>query len=416
MRVLPYHLPLVAEKGEGARLWDADGKEYIDLNMAYGPLILGHRPPQIIKAVTRQIRDRGSILGFPTKIGFRVAEKIKRLFPGMELLRFANSGTEAIASSIRLARTFTGRSHIVLFEGHYHGWSDSVFHRYHASLDELPRNGDGRPLPGTRGMNGAPSNAFLLPWNNLDALDKCLNRHAGEIAAVIMEPIMGNSGLIPPEPGFLQGVREATLDHDVLLIFDEVITGLRVAAGGASQYYCVTPDITVISKALGGGYPIAAFGAAREIMDLIVRGDLFHGGVYSGNATSMAAAEAVLDTVLTNGPAMYESLHAMGNRLAQGLRDFMGRLGVPHVVQSVGPIVSLFLTDGKIEKLRAYRDVRRHCDIEKYIVFQHVMQRRGVYFHPNQFETMFLSTAHTMADIDTVLERFEDGARSCLQD
>jgi glutamate-1-semialdehyde 2,1-aminomutase len=332
----------------------------------------------------------------------------------MELMRFANSGTEAIASSVRLARTFTGCSQIVLFEGHYHGWSDAVFHRYHAPLDELPRNGDGTVLPGTRGMNGAPHSALLLPWNNLDALEACLDRHAGEVAAVIMEPIMGNSGCIPPEPGFLQGVREATLKHNVLLIFDEVITGLRVAAGGASEYYRVTPDIIVISKALGGGYPVAAFGAARPIMDLIAQGELFHGGVYSGNPTCMAAADAVLDTILSGGADLYASLHAMGDRLANGLREVMGRLGVPHVVQSVGPIVSLFLTYGKIEKLTAYRDVRRHCDIEKYIVLQHAMQRRGVYFHPNQFETMFLSTAHTAADIDIVLERLEDGARSCL--
>ncbi len=416
MRVLPYHLPLVAERGAGSRLWDADGNEYIDLNMAYGPLIFGHCPPQVIEAVTRQIRDRGSILGFPTEIGFRVAEKIKQLFPAMELMRFANSGTEAVASSIRLARTYTGRSQIVLFEGHYHGWSDSVFHRYHAPLDELSRNGNGNGavLPGTQGMNGAPSNVLLLPWNDLDALEACLNRHSGEVAAVIMEPIMGNSGLIPPEPGFLQGVREATLNHDVLLIFDEVITGLRVAAGGASEYYLVTPDITVLSKALGGGYALAAFGAARSMMELIARGELFHGGVFSGNATTMAAAEAVLDTVLDRGPALYASLHEIGDRLANGLRDVMGHLGVPHVVQSVGPTVSLFLTDGKTEKLTGYRDVRRHCDMERYIVLQHAMQRRGVYFHPNQFETMFLSTAHTAADIDVVLERFEDGVRSCF--
>ena len=414
MRVLPYHLPLVAERGEGSRLWDADGKEYIDLNMAYGPLIFGHRPPQVIEAVTRQISERGSILGFPTEIGFRVAEKIKQLYPAMELLRFANSGTEAIASSIRLARAFTGRRRVILFEGHYHGWSDAVFHRYHAPLDELGHNGNGSVLPGTRGMNGAPIDILLLPWNDLDALEDCLKHYPGEVAAVLMEPVMGNSGTIPPEAGYLRGVRELTLCHDVLLIFDEVITGLRVAAGGAQEYYLVTPDITVLSKALGGGYPLAAFGAPRSIMDLIARGTLFHGGVYSGNATSMAAAEAVLDTVLGSGGALYASLHAMGNRLAAGLRDLMIYLDVPHVVQNVGPIVSLFLTDGQVERLTAYRDVRRHCDFEKYIALQHAMQQRGVYFHPNQFETMFLSTAHTAADIETVLERMEDGARSCL--
>ena len=192
---------------------------------------------------------------------------------------------------------------------------------------------------------------------------------------------MGNSGLIPPEPGFLQSVREATLDRNVLLIFDEVITGLRVAAGGASEYYLVTPDITVISKALGGGYPIAAFGAARPMMETIARGELFHGGVYSGNAVSMAAAEAVLDTIQTSGPALYKSLQEISDRLANGLREVMGRFRVPHVVQSVGPIVSLFLTDGTTEKLTSYRDVRRHCDPEKYVVLQHAMQN-AVLFPP----------------------------------
>jgi len=414
MRVLPYHIPLVADRGEGVYLWDADGNRYIDLNMAYGPLIFGHRPRNVIRAVRRQIESRGSQLGFPTEISIRVAEKLKLLFPGMELLRFANSGTEACAAAVRLARTVTGRPKIILFEGHYHGWSDAVFHRYHAPLENLPAEGFGPAIPGTLGLAGAPLEAIVCRWNDLDALGRCLDRYGDSVAAVMMEPIMCNSGAIPPEPHFLQAVREATLDRDILLIFDEVITGLRVAPGGAQEYYMVSPDITVVSKALGGGYPVAAFGGPRAMMELIADGTLFHGGVYAGNAVVMAAVEAVLDGILRNRERMYRHLYAVGNRLARGLAEIMSQYGVPHVVQSVGPVISLFFTDGRVDRLREYRDVRRHCDFEKYIAFQHQLQRLGVYIHPNQFETMFLSTAHKMSDIAVVLERVEAATQCCL--
>ena len=289
MRVLPYHIPLVADRGEGARLWDIDGNEYLDLNMAYGPLLLGHRPPQVIEAVTRQITDCGSQLGFPTEITIRVAEKIKQLFPAMELLRFANSGTEACASAVRLARTFTGRRKLVMFEGHYHGWSEAVFNRYHAPLADLPAEGFGPAIPGTTGMTDGIYDVIVVQWNDIDALTRCMEKHGSEVAAVMMEPIMGNAGLNLPHDGYLQAVREMTLDHDCLLIFDEVITGMRVAPGGAQEHYLAARPghQPVVSKAMGGGYPVGAFGASAEIMDVIVRGPLFHGGVFSGNAVVM---------------------------------------------------------------------------------------------------------------------------------
>lgn len=406
MRVLPYHLPLVATRGKGARVWDADGNEFIDLNMAFGPLIFGHCSATISNAVTRQIRDSGSQLGFPTEITVTVAEKIQKLFPSMELMRFANSGTEADVSAVRLARAFTGRPAVVQFEGHYHGWSDTLFNRYHAPLEDLPQGAYGRATPGTSGLNGAPHDNFLVRWNDLDSLEKCLADHRGEIAAVIMEPIMGNAGVIPPEPEFLENVRALTKDHGALLIFDEVITGLRVAPGGAQQLYGVMPDITVISKALGGGYPVAAFGASREIMELVVNGTMFHGGVYSGNAAVMSAANAVLDEILLHSESIYSRLNELGNALSQGISDILARARVPHLVQSVGPLISLFLTTSPVEAFREYRDVRRHCDFNRFIRLQHLMQQSGVYFHPNQFEPMFLSTAHTSQDVATVLDRF----------
>lgn len=415
MRVLPYHLPLVAVRGEGPRLWDADGNEFIDMNMAYGPLILGHRPKQVIKAVTRQITEYGSQLGFPTEITTRVAEKIKVLFPSMELMRFANSGTEAVASAIRLARTVTGRNKIIMFEGNYHGWSEAVFHRYHAPVDQLPADGFGPAIPGTDGMGDSALEAIVVRWNDLDAFHRAMEVHGDSVAAVILEPVMGNAGLLPPRPEFLPGLREATVDYDCMLIFDEVITGFRAGPGGAQELYGVFPDITVISKAFGGGYPVSAFGASKELMEVIVDGRMFHGGVFSGNAIVMAAAEAVLDHLIENRDEVYSHLNAVTNRLCKGFDEIMARAGVPALTQNVGAVASLFLTKSPVERLYDYRDVREHCDFDKFIKFQHAAQRRGVYFHPNQFEPVFPSTAHTLEDIDTVLERLEDAALCSLK-
>ena len=206
MRVLPYHLPLVADHGAGSRLWDVDGHEYIDLNMAYGPLLFGHCPAKIIESVSRQINEKGSQLGFPTEVSMRVAEKVKTFFPTMELMRFANSGTEAVASAIRLSRAITGRSKIIVFEGHYHGWSEGIFHRYHALLSDLPAAGFGPALPGTLGMNGGPYDVIAVGWNDLDLFERCLNTYRDSVAAVIMEPIMCNSGCVPAHEQYLPGV------------------------------------------------------------------------------------------------------------------------------------------------------------------------------------------------------------------
>ncbi len=315
---------------------------------------------------------------------------------------------------MRLARTFTGRRKLIMFEGHYHGWSEAVFNRYHAPLADLPSEGFGPAIPGTTGMTDGIFDVIVCQWNDLDALERCLEKHGDEVAAVIMEPVMGNAGLNLPRDGYLQGVREMTLDDDILLIFDEVITGMRVAAGGAQDHYLVTPDITVITKAVGGGYPVGAFGASKEIMDKIARGPLFHGGVFSGNAVVMAAAEAVLDAVLADKEGIYTHLNDLNDQLADGVRDIMTRLKVPHHVHHIGSLFALMITHQEVPELANYRQVRAHCDFERYIEFQQHMQRAGVYFHPNQFEPMFLSTAHTRQDIATVLERIEEGARKCL--
>lgn len=414
MRVLPYHIPLVADRAEGCRLWDVDGNEYIDLNMSYGPLLLGHRPKAVIEAVYRQISEQGSQLGFPTEVTMRVAEKIKKLFPSIELLRFANSGTEACASAVRLARTYTGRNKLIMFEGHYHGWSEAVFTKYHAPLEELPEKGYGPAIPGTSGMGDSIKDVITVQWNDLDALERALAEHGHEVCAVIMEPISGNAGLLMPKDGYLATVREMAHDCGALLIFDEVITGMRVSPGGAQEHYLVTPDITVMSKAMGGGYPVSAFGASAEMMQCIVKGPLFHGGVFSGNAIVMSAAEAVLDTVLADKEGIYGHLHAVSDQLANGVKDIYSRLNIPAQVNHLGPLMAAMITKEETDGLYNYRDVRRHGDFERYIQFQHWMQQRGVYFHPNEFEPMFLSIAHSSSDIDEVLERWEEGARQCL--
>jgi glutamate-1-semialdehyde 2,1-aminomutase len=230
----------------------------------------------------------------------------------------------------------------------------------------------------------------------------------------MMEPVSGNAGLILPRDGYLANVREMIHDRGGLLIFDEVITGLRVSPGGAQEHYLISPDITVVSKAMGGGYPVSAFGASAEIMDCIVNGPLFHGGVFSGNAVVMSAAEAVLDTILADKENIYRHLNRVADQLAGGIAEIFSRLHVPHHVHHLGPLLSALVTKEDVEGLYNYRDVRRHGDFERYIQFQHWMQNHGVYFHPNEFEPMFLSTAHSSTDIDKVLDRWEEGTRQCL--
>lgn len=414
MRVLPYHLPLVAARGQGSRVWDVDGHEYIDLNMAYGPLIFGHRPQPVIDAVVRQLTESGSQLGFPAEVSARVAEKVIRLYPHIEMLRFSSTGSEAIAAALRLARTVTGRRYIIAFEGHYHGSSDGIFHRYHAPVESLPKGLYGPAIPGTLGMNGAPHDVLVCRWNSPEALEQCLSDHQDQVAAVIMEPVMGNSGTIPPQPGYLEIARSLAHEFGALLVFDEVITGMRVASGGAQERYAVEADITVLSKALGGGFPISAVGSTRDIMQCIVDGQLFHGGVYSGNTLVMSAADAVLDEIHRNRTGTYRHLEEVSTEFAQGVDEIFTRLGIPHHVHQVGPIISMFLTHNDCGPIMSYRDARQACDVEKYIALQHQLQHNGVYFHPNQFEPMFFSTAHTHQDVAVALERIEDGARSAL--
>lgn len=412
MRVLPYQLPMFIKQADGCTIWDVDGNELIDLNMAYGPLIFGHKSPLIIKAIKEELKKRGTTLGFPHELSHLTAELIKKSFPSIELLRFASTGTEVTQTAVRLARAYTGKSHLVLFEGHYHGSTDSVFHKYHAPIGDLEQAQPFKVIPATEGMGGAPSNAFVLPWNDSEALINLLEEKGDLIAAVIMEPVMGNAGIIPPLPEYLQKVREITQKHKVILIFDEVITCFRIARGGAQERYGVQSDLTTLSKAMNGGMPVTAIGGKKGIMQLIEKGKVFHGGVYSGHPAGMAATLAVQQEFEEKGYEIYELLERNSNLLGDGVKDIFNRLGVPVLIQNVGAMLSFsFINCKGLKSVNNYREIKQVALPERNIHFQHKLQEAGVFIHPNHFEPWYLSTTHTADVVELVLKRIEKTAK-----
>ena len=412
MRVLDYHLPLMIERAEGVHVWDVSGKRLIDMNMGYGPLVFGHRPRFLINAIRDEMEQRGTILGFPHERSHQVAELIKKSFPSIDLMRFTSTGSEAGQTAVRLARAYTKRTKIVLFEGHYHGSTDSVFHRYHASPEQLAAREPHEVIPGTQGMNGAPHNAYVIPWNNIEALTDLLQRDQ-DIAAVIMEPVMGNGGVIPPTPGYLQAVRKLTNDYGIVLIFDEVISGFRVARGGAQERYGVQADITMLAKAMGGGVPVGAVGGRAEIMQQLVNGTVFHGGVHSGNPFSMAGALATQQAYEQDGEAIYGLLEENTKRLADGLYKIFAEINVPIHIQHVGSLFSLQIMDNAEDPVpQDYRSIASTTTPERFIRFQQAVQRAGVYFHPNRYEPWFISTLHTQEVVEEALAIMQDVAHN----
>jgi len=405
MRVLPYHKPLVISKTDGAYVWSVEGNKLLDLNMGYGPLIFGHRSKLINEAIKKELDIRGAILGYATELYYDVGSLIKDAYPSIDLLRFSSSGTEVNQTAVRLARAFTGRKEIVLFEGHYHGSSDSVYHKYHATVSELTAQREYAPIQGTQGMDGAPFNAHVLPWNDLGLIESFLAKNGKNIAAILMEPVMGNSGVIPPKPDYLSGIRALTKKYGIVLIFDEIITGFRIARGGAQERYGVSSDITTFSKALTGGFPTSAIGGKKEIMELLSDGSVFHGGVYSGNPLSLAVTLATQKEYKSNGDRIYRNLEEISDRFANELKNIFDNKRIPVVIQKVGAMLSLrFLKDEKDSEINNYRDVVLKTDPLKYIIFQHHLQDAGVYIHPNHIEPIYLATVHTKDIIDNALE------------
>ncbi|HTE18774.1 MAG TPA: glutamate-1-semialdehyde 2,1-aminomutase [Armatimonadota bacterium] len=391
--------PLFIQRASGCRLEDVDGNEYIDYVGSWGPMILGHAHPKVLEAVHAAV-DRGTSYGAPTELEVRLAEKIVAAVPSVEVVRLVNSGTEAVMSALRLARGFTGREKILKFDGCYHGHSDGL----------LAKAGSGLATLGIPDSPGVPASFAALtlsvPFNDLEAVEAVFRADGTEIAAVIVEPVAGNMGCIPPEPGFLEGLRAVTARYGALLVLDEVMTGFRLAYGGAQERFGITPDLTTLGKVVGGGFPLAAYGGRREIMEKMApAGPVYQAGTLSGNPVAVSAGLAQLE-LLEDGSA-YETLERRGAQLEAGLVEAAREAGVTWTVQRVGSMITAFFMD---TPPRSYDEVRR-SDAARFGAFFRAMLERGVYLPPSQFEAAFISTAHAEADI----ARTVDAARECLK-
>ncbi len=391
--------PPFIERGAGARLYDLDGNEYIDYVCSWGALIAGHAHPDVVERLRRAV-ERGTSYGAPTELETALARRVVELFPSIELVRFVNSGTEATMSAIRLARAATGRAKIVKFTGCYHGHADALLATAGSGLLTLG-------IPSSPGVTpGTAADTVSLPYNRLDAVEEVFSQAGEEIAAVIVEPVAGNMGVVPPEEGFLQGLREVTHRYGALLILDEVITGFRLAPGGAQELYGVQPDLTCLGKIVGGGLPVGAYGGRRELMELLAPvGPVYQAGTLSGNPLAMEAGLATLE--LLRRPGAYERLEALSARLAGGLQRAAEDAGVPVTLNRVGSMMTAFFTDGPVT---SYETATR-ADTARYAHFHQTMLRRGVYLAPSQFEAMFLSLAHGEDEIDRTLEAAAEALR-----
>lgn len=385
--------PVFFKKARGAYLYDVDGRKLVDYVGSWGPMILGHNHPDVVAAVRDQAQA-GLSFGAPTELETRLARMVRKFFPSMELLRMVNSGTEATMSAIRLARGFTGRDRIVKFEGCYHGHSDSL----------LVKAGSGALTLGVPNSPGVPAalaeNTITLTFNDLNQVEQTFREVGSEIACIIVEPVAGNMNCIPPAPGFLEGLRHICDQYGTVLIFDEVMTGFRVAPGGAQEYYKVTPDLTTLGKIIGGGLPVGAFGGRRDIMEhLAPLGPVYQAGTLSGNPLAMAAGIATLEKL--NTPGFYSSLTEKATALLSGLQTLADDAGIPFTTAQVGGMFGLFFTDQKrVERF----DQVMTCDSERFGHFFHAMLENGVYLAPSAFEAGFISIAHGQAELNLTLK------------
>lgn len=401
----PY--PLFIQNGQGSRITDVDGHEYVDYLLGLGPMILGHRHPRVTTAVSDAIRDYGTCFGLPYELEIAAAEKVAAAVPGIEQVRFANSGSEAVGVAVRLARATTGRRLIVRFEGHYHGWQDTVYWSNH--VDPALAGPADRPRPVAMGL-GVPAELedtlVVLTWNDPESFVRLMQERGEEIAAVITEAAVFNTGCILPEPGYLELLREQTTKYGALLIFDEVITGFRFARGGAQEYFGVIPDLTTLAKGLGGGFPVAAVGGSREAMRLIADGTYSHSGTYNANVVQCAAVSATMDVLAE--PGLYARQGALGDRLADGLRSLAVENGLDAYVEGLGTVFQLWFADSPIHN---WRDAVAHANEPAFTRWYQEMVLRGVLFHPLQFENLFVSLVHTDRDIDDTLNAASDALR-----
>jgi glutamate-1-semialdehyde 2,1-aminomutase len=397
--------------GSGSRITDADGHEYVDYLLGLGPMILGHRHPVVTAAVTAAINEFGTCPGLPYELEIEAARKVVDAVPGIEMVRFSNSGSEVVGTAVRLARAYTGRRIILRFEGHYHGWQDTVYWSNHVDPQLAGPASSPRPVPMGPGVPSELEDTLIvLSWNDPESVERVMAERGDEIAAIITEPAVFNTGCILPEPGYLELLRELTTRSGALLIFDEVITGFRFARGGAQELYGVTPDLTTLAKGLGGGFPVAAIGGSREVMEMIADGRYSHSGTYNANAVQTAAVSATMDVLAE--PGLYERQRALGDRLARGLRELAEEAGLPVRVEGLGTVFQLWFTDRPI---RDWRDAERYADEPRYERWFHAMLRRGVLFHPSQYENLFVSLVHTDRDIDATLTAAQDSMREIAE-
>jgi glutamate-1-semialdehyde 2,1-aminomutase len=393
--------PIVAARGEGARIWDADGKEYIDFVLSWGPLVLGHASPIVLDALERTMAN-GTSFGMPTELEVQLAELIRARMPHVEMMRFVSSGTEATMSAVRLARAFTGRDAILKFEGCYHGHADSF----------LVRAGSGVATLGLPDSPGVPAELAALtltaPFNDLETATGLVRQNKRWIAAIIVEPIVGNSGFITPDRGFLEGLRALADSAGALLIFDEVMTGFRIAPGGARERFGVTADLTTLGKVIGGGLPVALYGGRRDIMERIApSGPVYQAGTLSGNPLAMAAGLATLSTLT---PALHSKIEKRTAALVEGLQKIGTDLGVPLTVGYAGSMWGFFFSERPV---RNFSDAKS-SDVELFRRFFHAALDRGVYLAPSPFEACFMSAAHGDDEVSAALEKLRDALEAAI--
>jgi glutamate-1-semialdehyde 2,1-aminomutase len=383
--------PLVIDRAAGTRLYDVDGREYLDYVCSWGALILGHAHPDVVAAVSDQAA-KGTSYGMTSPLEIELGEKIAAAVPSIEMVRFVSSGTEAAMSAVRLARAFTERDMVIKFEGCYHGHSDGF----------LSEAGSGLATLGIAACPGVPEAFARLtlnaPFNDLNAVEALFRKHPKKIAAIIVEPVAANMGVVAPSPGFLEGLREITKREGALLIFDEVITGFRVAYGGAQQVYNIVPDLTVLGKIIGGGLPVAAYGGKREIMERVAPlGPVYQAGTLSGNPLAMRAGLVMLPKL--QAPGFYEELNRKTKRLADGLVAALKDAEVPGIVNVAGSLLTVFFSENPI---RNYADAKK-SDITRFGRFFQEMLRRGIFLPPSQYEALFVSAAHSDSEIEATI-------------
>ena len=395
---------LVIDEARGATIRDLDGNTYIDYCMGYGVNLFGHAPSFVWDAVEETIERVGWHIAFPHRLAGEAAELVAHLVPGIEQLRFANSGTEATQAAVRLARAVTGRELVIKFEGHYHGWADHLAAGIGPASAARPARPDSEGIPA-----GVLESLWVVPWNDPVALDEAIAIAGDRLAAVICEVVPGSGGVLEPRPGFLQHLAAATCAAGALVVFDEVMTGFRLAPGGAQQRYGVTPDITALGKVIGGGMAVAAFGGSREVMALEADNRVVHGGTYTGSPLGLAACVAVLTRVAAE-PGLYDELNRRSEALAAGIESCFAAAGVAGHVRRVGSMLQPFLATRPIEEPRDVNDAAALQPVDRYLAFCDGLERRGVYAHRYPLGRWFVSTAHGDAEFEATLDAVRGAA------